>query len=305
MDWSLVQSFLAVAETGSLSAAARKLNRSQPTLGRQITALERDLGVQLFNRHARGLQLSEAGIGLVPMAEQMHQAMNAMALAAAGQSQDLQGTVRITASVFASHHILPPILASIRAAEPAIQIDLVPSDTTENLLFREADIAVRMYRPTQLDIVARHICDLDVGVFAARTYLDRAGRPDSINEVLKHDMIGYDRNDLILRTIKDRGWSVNREDFAVRCDDQAAYWNLLRAGCGIGFVLCDVGRGDPDVEELDLDVDIPPLPVWLAAHQAMRRTPRLRRVWDLLAEHLSSRPLVATCKGGLHPRERR
>ncbi len=286
-DWSLIQSFLAVAESGSLSAAARESGHSQPTLGRHITTLEQDLGAPLFERHARGLTLSDTGASLLPMARQMRSAMNQITLTAAGLSQSLEGTVRITASVFASHHLLPPILARIRAAEPAIQLDLVPSDATENLLFREADIAVRMYRPTQLDIITRHITDQELGVFAARSYLERAGRPQSLKDILAHDLVGYDRNDLIVQTMNAMGWNVSRDDFAVRCDNQATYWELIRAGCGIGFSQISVGRRDPGVEELDFGLDIPPLPVWLAAHQAMRQTPRVRRVWDLLAQHLS------------------
>lgn len=285
-DWSLVQSFLAVAEAGSLSAAARYLDRSQPTLGRQIKALEHSLGVQLFERHARGLSLSNAGANLLPMAQQMHLAMNDMMLTAAGQSVQLEGTVRITASIFASHHLLPPILSKIRVAEPAIQLELLPSDTTENLLFRAADIAVRMYRPTQMDIVTRHITDLQLGVFAARDYLERAGRPATVDDLLTHDLIGYDQNDLIVRTMQNMGWAITRDDFAVRCDNQAVYWDLLRAGCGIGFSQVQIGRADPEVEQLLVDVEIPKLPVWLAAHQVMQKTPRLRRVWNMLAEEL-------------------
>jgi DNA-binding transcriptional LysR family regulator len=285
-DWSLIQSFLAVAETGSLSAAARTLGRSQPTLGRQIQTLEQTLDAQLFDRHARGLKLSETGSDLLPLARQMHRAMNEIALTAAGQSQQLEGSVRITASVLTSHYILPSIFATIREAEPAIQLDLIPSDTTENLLFREADIAIRMYRPTQLDVVTRHIADIEMGVFAAHSYLERKGHPQNATDMLSHDMVGYDSNDLIVHTMRDMGWPITRESFAVRCDNQATYWELVRMGCGIGFSQTGVGRADPLVEELDFGIEIPNLPVWLTAHQAMRQTPRIRRVWDLLADGL-------------------
>ncbi|MDK3075177.1 LysR family transcriptional regulator [Sedimentitalea sp. JM2-8] len=286
-DWTLIQSFLAVAETGSLSAAARRLDRSQPTLGRHVTALERSLGTELFERHARGLKLTATGLGMLPLARQMHETMQAIGLTAAGQSQQMRGTVRVTASVFASHHLLPPILARLRSLEPEIQLDLIPSDTTENLLFRQADIAVRMYRPAQLDIVARHVGDLELGIFAARRYLDRVGRPRQASDILDLDLVGYDSNELIVRTMQHMGWPVSRGNFAVRCDNQAAYWELVRAGCGIGFSQVAVGRADPLVEELDLAVTIPPLPVWLAAHQSLRHTPRLRRVWDVLADGLA------------------
>lgn len=285
-DWSLVQSFLAVAETGSLSAAARKLGRSQPTLGRQIQTFEESLGAKLFDRHARGFKLSATGTDLLPMARDMRDAMQNLSLTAAGRSQTLEGTVRITASVFASHYVLPPMLARIRAEEPSISIVLAPSDTAENLLFREADIAVRMYRPAQMDIVARQITSIPMGIFAAKSYLARAGRPENPEHALEHDLIGFETNDLIVRSMRDMGWPINHDDFVVRTDNQSAYWELVRAGCGIGFAQRSVGRADPLVEELDFGIEIAPLDVWLAAHQAMRLTPRVRRVWDILAQDL-------------------
>ncbi len=283
-DWSLIQSFLAVAEAGSLSGAAARLGRSQPTLGRHVRALEHSLGAELFQRHPRGLRPSALGARLLPEARRMRDAMQMIELTAAGQSQRLEGSVRITASMFVSQYLLPPVLARIRMAEPAIQLELVPSDSTENLLFRQADIALRMYRPTQLDIIARHVTSFDLGIFAARSYLERAGRPATAREIIRHDLVGYDDNDLILREMRAAGWPVTRASFVVRCDNQATYWELVRAGCGIGFSQRGVACNDPLVEELDFDVALPSLPVWLAAHQAMRQTPRIRRVWDLLAE---------------------
>lgn len=287
-DWSLIQSFLAVAETGSLSAAARHLDRSQPTLGRQVQSLETELGVSLFDRHARGLKLSVAGSQLLPMAQQMHSAMTAFSLAAAGQSQQLEGSVRITASVFASHHLLPPILANIRRQEPAIQLELVATDTTENLLYREADIAVRMYRPAQMDIISRYLGEVPLCFCAAKSYLDRKGRPTTPKELFSHDLVGFDANQEIIKAMREKGWPASRDSFATRCDLQSAYWELIRAGCGIGFSQVQMAEADPDVEILPLDVEIPVLPVWLAAPQAMRQTPRIRRVWDLLAEGLKA-----------------
>ncbi|RLJ97952.1 LysR family transcriptional regulator [Ruegeria conchae] len=288
-DWSLIQSFLAVAETGSLSAAAKQLGRSQPTLGRQVHALEEELGVSLFDRHARGLTLSEVGQQVLPMAQQMYSAVNALGLTAAGQAQQLEGSVRITASVFVSHHLLPPIIAAIRQAEPAIQLDLVASDASENLLFREADIAVRMYRPEQVDIVAKHIGEVPLCFCASRSYLDHAGRPNTPTELMQHDLVGFDTNEDIIIAMRNKGWPASRDSFATRCDNQTAYWELIRAGCGVGFSQLSIVLADPEVEVLDIDVEIPVLPVWLAAPQAMRQTPRIRRVWDLLAEGLKAR----------------
>ncbi|MBE1283744.1 MAG: LysR family transcriptional regulator [Rhodobacteraceae bacterium] len=285
-DWSLIQSFLAVAEHGSLSAAARALQLSQPTLGRHIQTLETSLQTRLFDRHPKGLQPSEAGQRLLPVARDIAKQVNSFTLTAMGEAEKLAGTVRITASVFASHHLLPPLLARLREEEPDIQIELVPSDSTQNLLFRAADIAVRMYRPTQLEVIARHITDLELGIFAAKSYLDRAGRPEQPEELWQHDLVGYDGNELILQTIRDMGWEITRDAFAVRCDNQSAYWELVRAGCGIGFSQRGVAVSDPLVEELDLGIHIPPLPVWLAAHPKLRHTPRVARVWDLLVQGL-------------------
>ncbi|MEP4039189.1 MULTISPECIES: LysR family transcriptional regulator [unclassified Pseudophaeobacter] len=287
-DWSLIQSFLAVADCGSLSAAARQLSRSQPTLGRHIQSLESDLNQQLFERHPRGLQLSQAGTTLLPMAREMQAQMYRLSLQAAGQSEELAGTVRITASVFAAHYLLPPILAEIRAAEPGIELELVPTDESENLLYRAADIALRMYRPKQLDVITQHITDLPLGIFAAKSYLARRGTPLTAEELWSHDLVGYDSNELILNTMQAMGWQVDRSAFAMRCDNQATYWQLVRAGCGIGFCQSDVARADDTVTELDLGVEIPPLPVWLTTHSAMRETPRIRRVWSLLAKALKT-----------------
>jgi DNA-binding transcriptional LysR family regulator len=288
LDWSLLQSFLAVAEEGSLSAAARRLGASQPTLGRRIRQVEQQLGVTLFTRKPRGLQLTDIGQALLPAAQTMRDAAGQMALSAAGQEQQIKGTVRITASVFVSYHILPSIIAQITRQEPDIAIELTPNDASENLLFREADIAIRMYRPTQLDVVAKHLGDLPLGVFGSVDYLNRTGRPETIEDMLNgHDLIGYDADEQILRGMRQMGLDARRDWFHVRCDNNVVYWELLRAGCGLGFSQIYVAMDDPQVEQVLPDLPIPPLPVWLVAHQAMRQTPRIRRVWDMLAEGLS------------------
>ena len=286
LDWSLVQAFLAVAEGGSLSAAARMLGRSQPTLGRQIRALESQLGADLFVRQPRGLALSDTGRDLIAPAQVMLDAAHRMALAAAGHEERLEGSVRITASVAVSVYHLPPVIAAIRAAEPGIAIEIVPSDRSSNLLYREADIAIRMYRPTQLDLVTRHLGDTALGAFATKAYLARRGTPSNPAELVGHDIIGQDRETLLLDGMRALGLPATRDWFALRCDDVATGWELVRAGCGIGFAQRSLGLRDPLLQEIHTGVALPVLPVWLTAHEAMRRTPRIRRVWDLLADAL-------------------
>lgn len=290
-DWSLVQAFLAVAEEGSLSGAARALGASQPTLGRQIKALEHQLDAALFTRQARGLALTDTGAALVAPARQMRDAMGQIALTAAGRSAQMEGTVRITASVMTSQLHLPRIIADTREKEPQIHIELVPSDDSRNLLYREADIAVRMYRPTQLELVTQHIGDIPIVICAAQSYIARNGPLQGLADLPNHDFIGFDLNPAIIEGFASAGLEVTRDFFKVRCDDQAAYWQLVRAGCGIGFSQRDIAQNDPDIEVFDLGLDISTLPIWLTAHAAMRETPRIRRVWELLAEGL--RPLVS------------
>lgn len=287
MDWSLVQTFLAVAETGSLSAAARKIGTSQPTLGRHIKALETQLGATLFHRQARGFALTDTGSALIEPAKAMRDAMQQIALRAAGEQQSLKGTVRITASIAVSAFHLPDIIADLRNAEPDISVELVPSDETGNLLYREADIAVRMYRPTQLDLVTKHVGDLELGVFAAKSYLQTNGYPTP-DTIWTHAFVGYDRNSTILEGMRGSGLNIDREFFQTRCDDPLVYWQLVRAGCGIGFAQNKMGQGDPLVEPLEVDFPLPTLPIWLTAHEAMRQTPRVLRVWDALSDHLKT-----------------
>lgn len=285
VDWSLIHAFLAVAETGSLSAAARQLNASQPTLGRRIKALEAQLGAELFTRVPDGLRLTETGARLVDPAKTMQAAAQDIALQTAGQQQTLSGTVRITASIAVSLYHLPKILSHIRKQEPEIALELVPSDSTQNLLYREADIAIRMFRPTQGDLIARYLGDIELGVFAADSYIAEHGVPTR-ETLLDHAFVGYDQDDSIIRGMAEAGIPVTRDFFKTRCDDYATYWELVRAGCGIGFAQAVIGRNDPNVQELPGDMPLPKLPVWLTAHEIMRQTPRIRRVWDLLAEGL-------------------
>lgn len=287
LDWTFIRSFLAVAETGSLTAAAKKTGQSQPTLGRHIKAAEDALCTQLFVRTTGGLHLTEAGLSLLEPAREMGKASARFATLAAGRDARLSGTVRITASVVVSHYLLPAIIADLRRIEPDIDIELVPSDTSESLIFREADIAVRMYRPTQLDIVTRKISDHPLALYASKEQLIRQGNPQSFEALAALDFVGFDRSDMIIRTMRAIGFPVDRNFFGIRCDDQATYWELVRKGCGVGAMQTLIGDADAAVERLDFQPELPSLPVWLAAHTALHKTPRVKRVWDHLADQLT------------------
>lgn len=232
-------------------------------------------------------------MALIPSARAMRDAAAHLSLAAAGRQETLQGTVRLTASRFVSHFLLPPMLARLRRAEPGIEIELVPSDSSENLLFREADIALRMYRPSQNDVVTRHLCDLPMAMYGAKDYLARHAPPQNLKDLQGHDIVGMDRSDMILRMLTFFGLTLKREDFPVRCDDQLVYWNLVRAGCGLGGAQTVIGDADPSVERVAPFLPLPPLPVWLTAPEALRQNPRIRHVMDHLAAEFRSLPKPA------------
>ena len=287
-DWDLIRTFLEVEKTGSFSAAGRELGLSQPTVGRQIQELEAQLGASLFQRKNRGHSLTEVGVGLLEHAKEMKLAASQLSLLAAGQAEKLKGTVRITASVVVSHYLLPPILSYIRAVEPEVELELHPSDTTENLLFREADIAVRMYRPEQLDVITRRVGTHRFGLYATRGYLLEHGVPKDLNDLMGHDFIGYDRSDLMIKGMREMGITVDRSFFSIRCDNQTVSMELLREGCGIGVAPTLIAERDPWLERVLPELEIPELPMWLTAHKALRNTPRIRRVYDLLADGLQA-----------------
>ncbi|MEM7135650.1 MAG: LysR family transcriptional regulator [Myxococcota bacterium] len=285
-DWDTLRVFVAAAEAGSFSGAARALGLSQPTAGRQVQALEAQLGVQLFARTSRGLHLTDIGMSLLEHARTMAAAANRLALVAQGQSESIAGVVRITASEIVATYTLPSVLVALRAAEPEIEIEIVASNATENLLEREADIAVRMYRPTQADVITRSVGAISIGAYAAESYLARRGCPMEPEDLLKHDVVGYDRDDTTIRGFRAAGVEVTRRFFPVRTDDQVLAWHLAVAGYGIGFMQVQIGDAEPKVRRVLPKLALPTLPMWLTAHSELKTNRRIRRVYDFLADAL-------------------
>ena len=286
-DWALLRAFREVAASGSLSRAAVALGSSQPTLSRQIAQLEAQLGHALFERTTRGVRLTEAGTALRVPAERMREHARQFALVAAGRSQTLAGTVRVTASEIFSAYVLPELLLGLRRAHPEIQIELVASNSIENLLEREADIALRMVKPTQSALIARRLADQPLGMYAHRDYIASHGQPTPEN-MLAHEWVGYDRSDQMLRGFRDAGLSVSPTLFGFRCDNQIVAWQAVLAGLGIGVTTQRVAALSPQVVRVLPALPIPPLPLWLTAHRELRGTPRLKVVFDALANALKA-----------------
>jgi DNA-binding transcriptional LysR family regulator len=286
-DWALWRSFSAVVSAGSLSAAARQIGYSQPTLGRHIETLEQQLGVLLFDRTLQGLKPTATALRLYEPVKAAEQSLAEAALVAEGSAGQLEGTVRITASTIVSHYILPPMLRDLRRAFPAIALELVPSDSVENLLLREADIAVRMFRPTQLELIAKKLGELPITAAAHQSYLGARGIPQTADDLTAHDLIGFDRSDLLLNAAKAMGFDLKRENFIVRTDSQTASWELMRAGLGIGFAQRGLVNDTPGMRELLPMIVPPPLEVWITTHRELFLSPRIRAIYDRLAQVLS------------------
>jgi len=283
-DWALVKSFVAVLDAGSLMGAARRLQAQQPTLSRHIAELELQLGAPLFERTGRGVTPTATGLAIAEAARQMEEGASALARSLAKSRGATTGTVRITTSQVAATWLLPPLLARLQQAEPGIAVELLASNQLTNLLRREADIAVRMVRPEQGSLVARKLAEVEIVAAAHQSYLDRAGTPRRPQELLAHRLIGYDRDETIVRGFAAMGLSLQRESFALRTDDQVAYGRLVATGAGIGFVARYNIRHWPGVVALLPQLGIPALPCWLAVHREIRSNRLVRRVYDFLAE---------------------
>lgn len=288
-DWNRARAFLATAEEGSLSAAARALGQTQPTLGRQVTALEEELGVALFERVGKGLELTPAGLELLKHARDMRDAAGRMSIAATGQSQAIEGQVSITASEVMSVHILPPALKRLRQAAPRLSIDVVASDDLQDLQRREADIAIRHVRPEQPELIARLVREATAGPYAATEYLDRRGRPGTLEDLATHEFVGFGDNARMVEFLRPLGFPVTEDHFRVGSSSGIAAWAMVQKGLGVAVMSDHVARDTPGVEHVLPGVIAPiRFPIWLTTHRELHTSRRIRLVFDLLAEFLGS-----------------
>lgn len=285
-DWSLVRSLLAAIEHRSLLGAARALRASQPTLGRHIAELERQLGVLLFERTGRGLLPTEHALRLADTARAMEgNAATLWRLARSGEVH-AQGTVRLSASQPVACVLLPALLARMKEALPEVTVELVSSNATSNLLRREADIALRMMRPDQASLVTRRIGQVTLSACAHRDYLRRHGKPQRPEDLQHHLLVGGDQENDLRRHAAAMGLAPEALRFGLRSDDLLAQWAAVRAGLGIGFIAEYVVRTDPKVQPLLATLKLPRFPIWLTVHREIRTSARIRAVYDFLAEQV-------------------
>lgn len=286
-DWNRARAFLVTAEEGSLSAAARALGMTQPTLGRQVAALEKELGVSLFERVGKGLALTPNGLDLMEHVRAMGEAANQLSRSAMGRTEQLEGSICITATEVVAAHVLPPIIARIRHQHPGIDIELVASNETSDLKRREADIAVRAFRPTQPDLVARRMRDMGVALYASPSYLASLGEPPDITALNGADFIGFDRGQMLIDALNALGLSLTRANFPVITMNHLVHWQLVRQGIAIGLMPVEIGDREPDVMRVLPEMPLIPVETWLVAHRDLRTSRRVRTVFDILAADLA------------------
>ena len=285
LNWELYRSFLAVVREGSLSAAARLLGMTQPSLGRHIRQLEAELGVALFTRSPQGLIPTDLGDELAAHAQAMSSASAALRRAATGSNHDVRGVVRITCSEIIGAEVLPSILTEFRQQHPGIVIELSLSNQNEDLLRKDADIAVRMLRPVQGALVARHMGVIPLGLYAHRRYLKAYGRPLELTDLQQHALIGFDRETPALRAIRSK-LPFGREDFSLRTDSDLAHLAAIRAGFGIGVCQCAIARRDRNLVHVLPQAFVFYLDTWLVMHEDLKASRRTRLLFDHLAQAL-------------------
>ena len=285
-DWNHIRAFMATAEHGSLSAAARALGLTQPTLSRQVAALEDELGVMLFERVGRSLELTQTGLEMLEHTRAMGSAVDRISLAATGQSQTIAGEVRITAADIFSAYVLPSILKPLREIAPDLGVDVVAANDIRDLMRREADIALRHVRPEQPDLIARLVAEPEANFYASEDYLQQRGTPLTIADMSAHDFISFGDAAEMLGFFEPLGLKLTKDNFRVGSENGLVSWEFCREGFGIAVMGDHVARKTPGMVRLLPDMAPIVFLIWLVTHRELHTSRKIRLVFDHLAENL-------------------
>lgn len=287
LDWNQLKAFLATAEAGSLSAAARKLGLTQPTLSRQVAAIEKRMGVTLFERVGKAMALTTTGLELLEHARAMGAAAEALALTATGRSQAVGGVVSVSATDAVAAYLVPPLVRRLREQDPGIAVEVIASNALSDLLRREADIAIRHVKPEQPELIARLVREASAHFYASDEWVQLNGHPRSAEDAVNLPFVGGERNGPYLGYLQQHGLPVSEANFSCFAEHSVANWALVRAGMGIGAMMDEIARQTPGVVRV-LD-DVPPVkfPIWLVSHRELRTSRRIRVVFEALAQGLA------------------
>lgn len=287
LDWNQLKAFLQTAQTGSLSAAARKLGLTQPTLSRQVAAIEQQMGVTLFERVGKAMVLTPTGLDLLEHARAMGTAAEALGLAASGRSQAVGGVVSVSATDVVATHLLPPILQRLRAQAPGIAVEVISSNALSDLQRREADIAIRHVQPEQPELIARLVREARACFYASESWVQAHGHPRSAEDAVNAEFVGSDRNGQYLAYLRQYGLNLSEDNFTCYADHTVTHWALVRQGMGIGAMMDEIARETPGIVRVLDDVAPVRFPVWLVSHRELRTSRRIRVVFEALAEGLA------------------
>jgi DNA-binding transcriptional LysR family regulator len=285
-DWNKARAFLVTAEEGSLSAAARALGMAQPTLGRQVDGLEQELGIILFERVGRGLRLTPSGLELLEHVREMGEAASRVSMTALGQSQALEGTICISASETYAAVLLPPIIAKLRKLEPGIHVEIVVANHASDLRRREADIAIRNFRPTEPDLIAKKIGEAGAVLYATPDYIKEIGYPTKPYDLRHAEFVNIDHGGMMLKGLNKLGLGLTEANFPLLTESYLVMWELVRQGAAIGILDAYIGDADPKVRRVLSDLEPLVFPIWLVSHRELTTSRRIRRVYDFLAAEL-------------------
>jgi len=287
LDWNQLKAFLETADTGSLSAAARKLGLTQPTLSRQVAAIERQMGVTLFERVGKSMSLTPTGLELLEHARAMGAAAEALSLAATGRSQAVGGVVSVSATDAVAAHLLPPMVRRLREQEPGIAIEVIASNALSDLLRREADIAIRHVKPEQPDLIARLIREASASFYASEEWVRIHGHPRNADDAAHLAFVGADRSGQYLAYLRQHGLPLSEANFSCYAEHSVASWSLVRQGMGIGAMMDEIAHETPGVVRVLDDVPRVHFPIWLVSHRELRTSRRIRVVFEALAQGLA------------------
>ncbi len=287
LDWNQLKAFLETAETGSLSAAARKLGLAQPTLSRQVAAIEQRMGVTLFERVGKAMALTPTGLDLLEHARAMGAAAQALGVAASGRSQAVGGVVSVSATDAVAAYLLPPLVRQLREQEPGIAVEVISSNALSDLLRREADIAVRHVKPEQPELIARLVRQTAANFYASEGWVKTHGHPRSAEDAAALPFVGSDRSGQYLGYLRQHGLRLTEANFSCYADHSVAHWALVCQGMGIGAMMDEIAHATPGIVRV-LD-DVPPVmfPIWLVSHRELRTARRIRVVFEALAQGLA------------------
>ncbi|MEM9314858.1 MAG: LysR family transcriptional regulator [Pseudomonadota bacterium] len=284
-DWNRARAFLVTAEEGSLAAAARALGMTQPTLGRQVAALEQEMGVQLFQRRGRGLKLTPNGAQLVEHVRTMGEAANLFSLAATGKAENVEGSICITASELVATFLLPPMIKKLRTREPGIEIEIISTNEETSLNRREADLAIRSFRPSQGDLIVRKLRDMRGHLYASKEYLQRLGNPSRISQLNSAHYIDFEQSGMLLALLNAQGFELSEKNFPVITRSHLVQWELVKLGVAITGTLEEIGDPEPLVERIEMPGLAPFEGVlWIVTHQELRTSRRVQRVFEFLVD---------------------